>query len=219
MPRRTAGDVDHCGEAAVQDWKTSRPTVLPSPRRPTPADHADDRGACGLPELDRRAADATGGGVHRRVVALRNPSAPVRREPRRLVPDAQRGGLRVVEGHRRRQHIRLFMSAYSANAPLGSAVAPTTRSATTAPSGTGSDRDDLAAELDARSERQWRLDLVLAATEQHVREVGRSGRHLHQFRSLRHRRWRWPYGSEHRCARRSGCRLRPCSRGCPSPGA
>jgi hypothetical protein len=118
--------------------------------------------------------------VHQERLAGLQAAAPVQPEPRGLVGDGQGRGLRVVQGRRRgvhrldgqrrvlRQHPDLRADDAVADPhplTLGHALA---------------ERDDVAAQLDPRHERQLGPLLVLASGQQDVGEVDRDGPHADQ---------------------------------------
>jgi hypothetical protein len=122
-------------------------------------------------ELDRRAADAAGRGVHQQRLADAQVRPPVQPEPSGLVGDVEDGRAGVVQAGRRRQDVervgdgelrqRAVRQRRRAHDPLAEARALHALA----------DRDDLAAQLEPRRERQRRLLLVGAARQQRIGEV------------------------------------------------
>jgi DHA2 family methylenomycin A resistance protein-like MFS transporter len=187
------GVVDNVGAAASGHLLDDLDEVLPVPvhhhvraqgarglRLPLAADHADDPGPGRLAELDRAAAHPAGRGVHEQRLARRQPGPPVQAEPAGLVGDEERGGLRVIEAFRRGHDARGVHER-----ELGEGAGRQRRAADHPVSGRepghlGADRQDLAAQLDARGERQRRAHLVAAAAHEHVGEIGRGRAHPDQ---------------------------------------
>ena len=195
---RVAADrvVDHVGAAALGDLLDHLDEVLGGPVDHhvraqeaghlgllAAAGHADDPGAGRLAQLDRAAADAARGGVHEQGLAGRQPGAPVQPEPPGLVRDEEGGCLGVVQAVRGGQrggrvHQRQLGEGAAGSAAHWAADEPV---AGRDPGHPRAGRHDLAAQLDARGERQRRADLVAAAAHEHVGEVRRGAEHPHQY--------------------------------------
>ena len=145
-----------------------------------PTDHADDAGTSGLAELDRGTADPAGCGVDEQGLPRLQVRSPVQAEPAGLVADEESSRLRVVErgwSRERRGGVHQGELREPTCGQHRGADDPVAHGETGGPRSEGG---DLAAQLDARGERQRRLHLVQTTAHEHVGKVGRGAEHTDQ---------------------------------------
>jgi hypothetical protein len=104
----------------------------------------------------------------------------VQPEPPGLVRDEERCRFVVIQRCGRGERARRVHDGVLGERPVRQRRPADHPVANAKPRYVSADLDDLAAQLDARGERQRRADLVAATAQQHVGEVRRRREHAHQ---------------------------------------